>query len=90
MGWNQIAKKQGFKCGICGKEPSTGRLCIDHEHAIGWKKMSAARRKLYVRGLLCWVCNHYIVGRGVTTEKLKAAVIYMNEYDLVKVARVFN
>lgn len=79
--WLVIAEKQKGACYICEKEPSTGRLCIDHEHVKGWKKMPPEKRKLYVRGLLCWVCNHYYVGRGISIFKAKNVVKYLEEYD---------
>lgn len=79
--WNAIALKQDHKCFICRKEPTTGRLCVDHEHVKGWKKMPPNMRKLFVRGLLCWVCNHYYVGRGISIEKAQNVVQYLTEYE---------
>jgi len=79
--WQALAEKQGHACFICRKTPTTGRLCVDHEHVKGWKKMPSSERKKYVRGLLCWVCNHYYVGRGITIEKAKNVVNYLEEYE---------
>lgn len=75
--WNA----QDGKCAICGNTPSTGRLCIDHQHGIrGWKKLPNEKRKATVRGLLCWTCNRLIVGRGVTIERLEKALEYMKRF----------
>jgi hypothetical protein len=79
--WRKMLESQGGVCYVCKKEPSKGRLCIDHEHVKGWKKMPDNRRKLYVRGLLCWVCNHYYLGRGINIEKAQNVVKYLKEYQ---------
>lgn len=79
--WRELAEKQESCCFVCRKIPSKGRLCIDHEHVKGWKKMPPEQRKLYVRGLLCWVCNHYYLGRGINIEKAKNVVEYLIKYE---------
>jgi hypothetical protein len=78
--WQVMADAQGHRCFVCEKTPTTGRLVIDHEHVKGWKKMPPEQRKLYVRGLLCWVCNHYYVGRGITVAKAENVVRYLSLY----------
>jgi hypothetical protein len=30
--WKALADKQKHACFVCEKEPTKGRLCIDHEH----------------------------------------------------------
>lgn len=79
--WRVILERQNGVCFVCEREPSKGRLCIDHEHAKGWKKMPPEKRKLYVRGLLCWVCNHYYLGRGITIAKAQNVAKYLIEYE---------
>jgi len=44
-------------CDICKTLPPSGRLCVDHIHIKGFKKMTPVERKKYVRGLLCFLCN---------------------------------
>lgn len=82
--WQAICDRQEGRCFICEKEPTTGRLCIDHEHVKGWKKMPPEMRKLFVRGLLCWVCNHYYVGRGISIQKARNVVSYLSRYAEVR------
>jgi hypothetical protein len=82
--FENIIAMQGGVCAICKKEPSSGRLNIDHEHIKGWKKLPPEERKGYVRGALCYVCNNRIMTRGVTEEKLLSAVYYMQRYRLSK------
>ena len=78
--WRAIAEHQGNVCSICRILPVKRRLCIDHEHVRGWKKMPPAQRKLFVRGLLCWFCNHFYVGRAITIEKARNVVAYLEKY----------
>lgn len=78
--WRALLDKQGGVCAVCKIEPSKGRLCIDHEHVKGWKKMPPEKRKLYVRGLLCWVCNHYYLGRGISIQKAQNVVLFLEDY----------
>jgi Recombination endonuclease VII len=76
-----ILERQGGRCPICGNTPKTGRWNIDHEHVKGWKKMPPEKRKLYVRGVSCWFCNKYYLGRSISLERLKNAVQYMEDYE---------
>lgn len=78
----QMFYGQQGKCAIC-KNPLKGRTNIDHQHGIrGWKKLPPEKRKTYVRGILCWTCNHLIVGRGVTSERLWEAHNYLRLYEV--------
>lgn len=79
--WRAILVRQKFVCAVCQKSPSKGRLCIDHEHVKGWKKMPAEQRRLYVRGLLCWFCNHYYLSRAITIAKAENVVAYLKAYE---------
>lgn len=78
--WKKLADDQKHACFVCLQEPTKGRLCIDHEHAKGWKKMPPEQRKLFVRGLLCFRCNTTFVGRGVTIERAQGVVKYLERY----------
>jgi hypothetical protein len=75
--WLDLARRQGGVCGICQQLPKSCRLVIDHEHAVRWKHMPPGQRALYVRGLLCWFCNHYFCGRGITVAKSRAVTAYL-------------
>jgi hypothetical protein len=88
LDWQELAKRQSYVCFVCKKLTTTGRLCIDHEHAKGWKKMPPEQRKLYVRGLLCWVCNHYYVGRGISVQKAQNVALYLTEYESRRASNV--
>lgn len=78
--WWRVLAGQGGTCAVCLKVPATGRLCIDHEHVRGWKKMPPERRRQFVRGLLCWYCNHAYVGRAITVAKAQNVVEYLNAH----------
>lgn len=64
----ELLARQGGGCAICGKPPKDGgrRLDVDHDHRTG-----------EVRGLLCWTCNHFILGKYATPAKLLAAARYL-------------
>jgi hypothetical protein len=79
--WQALLIRQGGVCAICQKVPPNQRLCTDHEHAKGWKKMPPERRKLYVRGLLCAYCNLRLLRKGWTLIKLERAVEYVKRYE---------
>lgn len=80
--WKEMADKQGHKCYVCQIVPTKNRLCIDHEHVKGWKKKPPEERVLYVRGLLCWRCNTTYLGRGISIDRAKKVVSYLEEYQL--------
>jgi len=76
--FDALVEKQGGKCPICGKVPK--RFVIDHEHTQKWKQLHPEERRKYVRGLLCWTCNYYLLAKGVTRSKLQAAIEYLDRY----------
>ena len=77
--WMTMWHKHNGNCHVCLK-PSK-RLNIEHEHVKGWKKMPPDERKKYVRGLACYICNNRILTKGVTLERLRNAVKYLEEYE---------
>lgn len=82
--WRAILEKQNGVCFVCKKVPEKNKLAIDHEHVLRWKKMPPEKRKLYVRGLLCFFCNFRLVARGMTLEKAKNVVEYLQNYQNFK------
>jgi len=84
--WWQLLDSQDGVCPICDRVPNlsakTGkvRFVIDHEHVRGWKNMPPEKRKLYVRGLTCWFCNHSFLGRGITIDKAERVAEYLSRY----------
>lgn len=77
-----IAKRQNYVCAVCRCLPKTGRLCIDHEHIRGWSKLEPGERRRYVRGLLCWNCNYRFLARGMTVDRAKNVVDYLEAYTV--------
>ena len=56
-------------CYICLRKPKKGKhLYIDHDHVSG-----------QIRGLLCWLCNKYLIGRRRKEHAylFKAAAYYL-------------
>lgn len=83
--WFRILVRQKGACGACHKVPKSNRLVIDHEHVRGWKDMKTEDRPPYVRGLLCYMCNHYRLARGATIDNLQGAADYLRSYRDSKV-----
>ena len=82
--WLKILNSQGGVCAVCKNIPDNGRLCTDHEHVKGWKKLAPEQRKLYVRGLLCYFCNHWYVGRAINVFKAKNTLVYLEAFEKVR------
>lgn len=63
----EFFKKQKGRCAICGKHQSQfkRRLNLDHSHKSG-----------QLRGLLCYFCNKFVVGRH-TLESATKLVKYL-------------
>lgn len=57
-----LLERQAGVCAICGRRPKKIRLNVDHDHAA--EKLGI----LKVRGLLCAMCNHRVLG---IIERLK-------------------
>lgn len=80
QGWLAILEAQGWVCAICRKVPPSGRMVTDHHHVPKWKKMDPDRRRGFVRGITCWTCNHYYLGRGITESKAYNVVAYLRAF----------
>lgn len=78
--WLAILKRQGGVCAVCRTVPTSGRLVTDHEHVKGWKKLPREERRRYVRGILCFFCNHNYVGRRITVFKAENVAEYLRRY----------
>lgn len=71
--YNAMLRRQHGLCDICHRAPKPGRrLAVDHDHKTG-----------RVRGLLCWHCNHKLLGRGreVALHHARAADYLLSTFD---------
>lgn len=68
---------QGYCCAICKKHNSlfVKSLSVDHNHKTG-----------KTRGLLCFYCNHKLVGRH-SIESATKILNYLTKYDEVAIER---
>lgn len=67
-----LIEKHGNVCAICGKPRSVfkNNFSIDHNHKTD-----------KIRGLLCYKCNRWLVGRN-TIESAKSILDYLMKYDV--------
>lgn len=79
--WLALLAAQGNVCAVCRKVPENGRLCTDHEHCKGWKHAPPEERKKWVRGMLCYFCNHWYVGRAITVTKAENVLTYLKAFE---------
>lgn len=68
----ELIEKHGNHCAICKKprEAFKNSLSVDHNH-----------KSDRIRGLLCYRCNKFMVGRQ-TIETTKQVLEYLMKYDL--------
>lgn len=78
--WLTILELQGNVCPICKKAPSSGRFVVDHEHARGYRRMKPEERRKRVRGICCFYCNRYFLSKGITAEKARNIIEYLEAY----------
>lgn len=64
--YDGILAGQGGKCAICLKPPTSTALAVDHDHITG-----------RIRGLLCYRCNHFLVGRHRDPELVQRIADYL-------------
>lgn len=86
-GWLAILERQDWVCAICRKVPPSGRMVTDHDHLRRWKKLSPTKRRETVRGITCWTCNHYYLGRGINEAKASNVVAYLRAHAAKSAAR---
>lgn len=72
--YDQLLEDQGGGCALCGIEPTTRRLAVDHDHACCPGRASCGE---CIRGLLCTTCNTGIGKLGDTAEALQRAANYL-------------
>ncbi len=53
--FNKKFEEQGNVCACCGK--LYPRMCQDHIHVLGFKKMNPTDKRKYLRGICCFQCN---------------------------------
>ena len=73
--YNKLGKLQKWLCAICEKRY---RLNVDHLHVVKDKKSHGACKRYKVRGLLCFQCNKYLVGKHKDSRLLRKAADYLD------------
>lgn len=79
--WRSLCRRAGGVCEVHGGLPASKKLNIDHEHVPGWKRKTGVERKRFVRGLVCAVCNHYVLTRWADANRHRLAADYLDRYE---------
>lgn len=82
--WLRLLRDQGWVCRICDKPSSTGRYVVDHFHAPRYKDLTPEDKRSLIRGITCWFCNHAYLGRGISVEKARNVLRYLEEFEARK------
>lgn len=77
--WIAILKAQDWKCPICLK--TRCKWNTDHEHVPKWRHMPPEERKKHVRGVLCFHCNHKVVGNARDPDKVQRVADYLRVHQ---------
>ena len=86
--FKDLFTSQDGLCAICQDRRLSERLCVDHIHQLGFKKMLPEEKIKYVRGLLCYMCNVGIKGFDKTKDgevnrnRLDGTYKYFSKYKL--------
>ena len=78
--WETMLWTQGGKCPLCHRGPPDVRMVTDHEHARGFRKMTAIQRRRHVRGICCLRCNMRFLRAGLTAEIAQNVADYLRRY----------
>lgn len=77
--WLALLAGQDWKCAVCLKSRATWNT--DHQHVPGWSKMPPERRRIYVRGVLCWHCNRTVVPSNLSAADGRRVADYLRRYE---------
>lgn len=72
-----LLRKQGKRCLICGRGPSSTRLHADHDHSHCPGKIGCSK---CIRGLLCFSCNSGLGNFKDSELLLLAAIRYLKRF----------
>lgn len=76
--YERLVVAQQGRCAGCGCQPRRQRLGVDHSHAL--EKLYGKADPRSVRGLLCAICNHKILGVvHDNPERLRRLVRYLED-----------
>lgn len=69
--YDEMFRRQHGLCDICAHPPKNMRLSVDHDHTTG-----------RVRGLLCFLCNHKLIGRRRDPNLFRRVAEYLaSDFD---------
>lgn len=79
--WKNILANQGYKCPVCSRIPSSGIFRVDHIHVQNYKYMTPEKKHMWIRGLCCVHCNRFYLAKGITVEKARGVLNYLEAFE---------
>lgn len=79
--YNQMLAAQKGVCALCEQPPKNKALSVDHLHKKDAKGKQVKGDASLVRGLLCFYCNHKIIG---SLERRKKVSVYTLMGNLIE------
>lgn len=75
--YDQLLEGQNHSCAVCHRHASEfkKRFAVDHAHTRS-KYVEAGM----IRGLLCFNCNHLMIGRNTDADLFEAAAAYLKQH----------
>jgi hypothetical protein len=68
--YDEMLRRQGGVCAVCGRPPKVRRLNVDHDHATD-----------RVRCLACHLCNRNRIGMNTATTARKVLELLTSDFD---------
>lgn len=69
--YDEMLKRQGGVCAVCGYPPRTRRLAVDHDHGVSKR----------VRCLVCYNCNRNRIGTNTVETARRVLALLDSDFD---------
>lgn len=73
-----MLEKQKYCCACCEKPFGGKKAYVDHEHCLGYSRLPPEEKRNYIRGLLCYICNKWLVAKN-TRDTIGKVYFYLKK-----------